>query len=540
MKTYSRKGNVFPLHQQQHDEVVEDALDDGPLIRLGEGIVVDWNPGAHDGVYNGEEGDPDRGRPTYAQIEMMPDPELEAKRKARMHRKKKGLTLEECLDEFGKEEILSEMDTWYCPRCKEHRRASKKFELWKTPDILVMHLKRFSSNAMRRDKLDVYVDFPIENLDLTSRVVEQDDGKQEVYDLFAVDDHWGGLGGGHYTAFAKSFIDNKWYEYNGMSPLSFFLKAKLTNLDSSVSEQKDTSRIVSAGAYLLFYRRRSEVPLGGPRFKEIIDRYNNPPDPSEDENESGEYRRLVADSSLRGSSSALTGVGVVHQAAGGSGGVAMTRSVNPLASGGVALRNSTTINPADLDKPPSYEAALGDDEAAPLMADDTVMNDGLDVHGGLEDEGIDVNMGYNNFNTSRNAGALLGNGTWTFSAIHNLDAASSTMANPSGRNSDIDPEEIDGRSDIVQNNSSASEGSRERRVEDFDNAEPDEEWEEPIPIPDVSEQDQMAIMDLHGDLLAQGPRKRFGDMEMEVKVPPNLDEEVAEIHLEEGEDIKID
>jgi ubiquitin carboxyl-terminal hydrolase 4/11/15 len=320
----------------------------------------------------------------------------------------------------------------------------------------------------------------------------------------------------------------------------------LTNLDSSVSEQKDTSRIVSAGAYLLFYRRRSETALGGPRFKEIVNRYNNPPEPLEDENESGEDRRLVADSSLRGSSSALTGVGVAHQAAGSSGGVAMTRSVNPLASGGVALQNPTTINPADLGKPPSYEAVLEDDAAAPLMARDAVMNDGLEVHGGLEDEAIDMNMGYNNFDSSRNAAALLGNNTWTFSALQNLDAASSTMANPSRRNSDIDLEEIDSRSDLVQNNSSASEGSRERRVEDFDNAEPDEEWEEPIPIPDVSEQDQMAIIDLHGDLLAQGSRKRYGDMEMEmeVKVPPNLDEDVeeeaAEIHVEEGEGLKMD
>jgi ubiquitin carboxyl-terminal hydrolase 4/11/15 len=217
----------------------------------------------------------------------------------------------------------------------------------------------------------------------------------------------------------------------------------------------------------------------------------------------------------------------------------MMRSVNPLASGGVALQNQTTINPADLDKPPSYEAVLEDDEAVPLMARDAVM------HGGLEDEGIDMNMGYNNFNSSRIAGGLLGN-TWTFQNLQSLETASSTMANPSGRNSDIDLEEIDDRSDLVQNNSSASEGLRERRAEDFDNAEPDEEWRTPTPIPDVSEQDQMAIMDLHGDLLAQGSRNRFGDMdvEMEVKVPPNLDddveEETAEIHVEEGEGLKMD
>jgi ubiquitin carboxyl-terminal hydrolase 4/11/15 len=221
----------------------------------------------------------------------------------------------------------------------------------------------------------------------------------------------------------------------------------------------------------------------------------------------------------------------------------MTRSANLLALGGVALQNQTTINPADLDKPPSYESVLGDDEAAPLMARDSVMNDGLELHGGLEDEAIDVNMGYSNFNSSRNASALLGN-SWTFSNLPNLDAASSTMANPSDRNSDIDLGELDDRSDAVQN-SSASEGSLERRAADFDNAEPDEGWRAPTPIPDVSELDQMTIMDLHGDLLAQGSRKRFGDMEveMEVKVPPlddDLEEETAEIHVEEGEGLKMD
>lgn len=201
------------------DDFEQDAPDEGPLVRLGEGLVVDWNPQAFDLLFGGSAGDSFRGQATWSpSMPELPDPELEAKRAAIKQRRKNGITLDDCLNEFGKEEILSEMDTWYCPRCKEHRRASKKFELWKTPDILVMHLKRFSSSAMRRDKLDVFVDFPIEGLDLTSRVIESEEGKQEVYDLFAVDDHWGGLGGGHYTAFAKNFVDKEWYEYNGESP----------------------------------------------------------------------------------------------------------------------------------------------------------------------------------------------------------------------------------------------------------------------------------------------------------------------------------
>jgi ubiquitin carboxyl-terminal hydrolase 4/11/15 len=302
-------------------------------------------------------------------------------------------------------------------------------------------------------------------------------------------------------------------------------------------------RIVSSSAYLLFYRRRSPFPLGGPRFKEILESYDNPPEPSEEDTESGEDQRLVVDSSLHGSSSASIGVGAVHPPVGGSPGGVMTRSLNQLASGGVALPNPTTINPADLETPPSYQDALEDEDAAPLLASDAIMNDGLEIDGGVEDEAID--MSYRGFETGRNTQSLLSS-TWNFSSLHNLET-DSTMVNPSGRNSDIGLDDLDGRSDIVQNNSSASEGSRTRRNEEFDDAEPDEEWTPPDPVPDVSEEDQMAIMDLHGDLLSMNQGKRYGDMdlEMEVKVPPELsddgiEDEAAEIHVEEGEGLKMD
>ncbi|KAK4123327.1 ubiquitin carboxyl-terminal hydrolase-like protein [Parathielavia appendiculata] len=271
----------------------EDFLPGGPLIRLGEGIMVEWSEAAFDYVFGGTSQNDMRGTRTYVNLPTLEDPALEAKQKARQLRKKHGIALDDCLDEFEKEEILSEQDTWYCPRCKEHRRASKKFDLWKTPDILVVHLKRFSSSGWRRDKLDILVDFPVEGLDLTKRVIDKETGKQEIYDLIAVDDHWGGLGGGHYTAFAKNFVDGEWYEYN----------------DATVTKLKDTSRVVTSAAYLLFYRRRSDVPLGGPRFQEIFDRFNNQANPDGNVSDSGEGQRLGLGSSRRGSPSALTGAG---------------------------------------------------------------------------------------------------------------------------------------------------------------------------------------------------------------------------------------
>jgi len=206
---------------QQSFEMIDDdrvpELDDGPLVRLGEGLIVEWNESAFEEVFGGvSRSDTTQGMKTYVDLDHLNDPALGDMKRRRQEKKKNGLTLDDCLEEFEKPEVLAEQDEWYCPRCKKHVRATKKLDLWKTPDILVVHLKRFSSSGYRRDKLDILVRFPIENLDLTKRVSNTEDGKEEIFDLIAVDDHWGGLGGGHYTAFAKNFIDGEWYEYNGM------------------------------------------------------------------------------------------------------------------------------------------------------------------------------------------------------------------------------------------------------------------------------------------------------------------------------------
>ncbi|KAL8873157.1 MAG: hypothetical protein Q9174_001326 [Haloplaca sp. 1 TL-2023] len=301
--TYSRQGkNRSPPHG--HDDA---GTEDGPvaLIKPGEQIYVDWTDEGYDALFSGSPGSNDgeegmRGFPTFEDMRLLPDPALDEKRRLRNQRRKDGVSLNDCLDEFGKKEILSENDAWYCPRCKEHRRASKQFELWTAPDILVIHLKRFSSQGRLRDKLDVMVDFPVEGLDLTDRVQSQEDGKKPVYDLFAVDNHYGGLGGGHYTAYAQNFYDRTWYEYN----------------DSQVTRRLKLNGVVNSAAYLLFYRRRSDKPLGGPFFESIMNG-GEESDPTSDATFSpGEGKRLDG-SSRNGSSSALHGVGVAHQAGGG-------------------------------------------------------------------------------------------------------------------------------------------------------------------------------------------------------------------------------
>src|SRR2546426_106878 len=68
---------------------------------------------------------------------------------------------------FTSEERLSKSDPWYCSRCKQFQCAMKKLDLWRLPNVLIIHLKRFRYNRNNRDKISTLVDFPISGLDLS-------------------------------------------------------------------------------------------------------------------------------------------------------------------------------------------------------------------------------------------------------------------------------------------------------------------------------------------------------------------------------------
>ncbi|KAJ3008777.1 UNVERIFIED_CONTAM: CSN-associated deubiquitinating enzyme Ubp12 [Siphonaria sp. JEL0065] len=176
------------------------------------------------------------------------------------------IALDDCLKEFMKEEIMGDEDTWYCPGCKEHKKIKKKLDVWSVPDVLVLHLKRFSQTgrgfrSMSSNKIDALVDFPVSGLDLAEFVIGKEWMKQQeakaasdameegapnsedellLYDLFGVSNHFGGMGGGHYTAYAKNAIDETWYNFD----------------DSHVSKLSSSESVVTPAAYMLFYQRR--------------------------------------------------------------------------------------------------------------------------------------------------------------------------------------------------------------------------------------------------------------------------------------------
>jgi len=160
----------------------------------------------------------------------------------------KDYSIYDCLKLFTRKERLEKENAWYCGKCKEHKQATKTMEIFKAPEILIVHLKRFKTSkvssfgsyyfASGSQKISALIDFPITGLDLNDYLLGKDT-IPKIYDLFAVSNHYGGLGGGHYTAYCKNHFEKRWFEFN----------------DSRVSPTNE-KEVVSAAAYVLFYKRR--------------------------------------------------------------------------------------------------------------------------------------------------------------------------------------------------------------------------------------------------------------------------------------------
>ena len=122
-------------------------------------------------------------------------------------------------------------------------------EVYKAPEFLIIQMKRFAhtrGGMFGSRKLGDFVDFPVNGLDMTPYLIEnQDAGKDKkskvMYDLYGVSNHFGSLGGGHYTAFAKNPLYNKWFNFD----------------DSDVSNASPSS-VVTKAAYVLFYKLRKD------------------------------------------------------------------------------------------------------------------------------------------------------------------------------------------------------------------------------------------------------------------------------------------
>lgn len=82
--------------------------------------------------------------------------------------------LETCFEWLTEREQLSEHDSVYCSKCKEHRQVFRKVEFWSLPPVLVLQLKRFEFSSVMRRRLSTPVHFPVEGLDLSRFCLSED------------------------------------------------------------------------------------------------------------------------------------------------------------------------------------------------------------------------------------------------------------------------------------------------------------------------------------------------------------------------------
>ncbi|ORZ00519.1 hypothetical protein BCR43DRAFT_540683 [Syncephalastrum racemosum] len=154
------------------------------------------------------------------------------------------VTLYQCLDYFVREETLDGDDAWHCPRCKKLRRASKALTLSRLPDVLLIHLKRFSYDGPFHNKLETLVQYPTRALDLSPYVPDSmfppniKERPSFKYDLYGVSNHYGSLTGGHYTACVRNGYRGEWHYF-----------------DDTRFSVCDETKVMSRAAYNLFYVR---------------------------------------------------------------------------------------------------------------------------------------------------------------------------------------------------------------------------------------------------------------------------------------------
>ena len=137
--------------------------------------------------------------------------------------------LYDCLDEFVKDFTLDVDNSWKCEKCNQYVCPQKKINFWELSPVLIISIKQFRMGKKINQKIQFPELLNMEKYCLSKRSTTN-------YKLSGICVHSGGLNGGHYYAYCKDYINNKWFKLN----------------DSSVSESS-LEEVLNQNAYCLFY-----------------------------------------------------------------------------------------------------------------------------------------------------------------------------------------------------------------------------------------------------------------------------------------------
>ncbi|KAM4548887.1 ubiquitin carboxyl-terminal hydrolase 1 [Odontesthes bonariensis] len=129
--------------------------------------------------------------------EVSPDPKPELK------------TLNWAIAQFASVERIVGEDKYFCETCHHYTEAERSLLFDKTPEVITIHLKRFSANSLELDpyaglsKVNTPLQTPL-TLSLEEWCTKPSSIKSQRYQLFAVVMHSGAtISSGHYTAYIR-------------------------------------------------------------------------------------------------------------------------------------------------------------------------------------------------------------------------------------------------------------------------------------------------------------------------------------------------
>ena len=138
----------------------------------------------------------------------------------------------DCLNNYTDDFEVDDDNKWKCDNCNELVNCEKKNKFWKLSDILIILIKQYDT----KNKINKFIEYP-DTLNMEAYCFNYKNESMN-YELQSMCIHSGSLGGGHYYAYCKNYIDNMWREYND------------TNVKQIAEEN-----VMKQKPYCLFYKR---------------------------------------------------------------------------------------------------------------------------------------------------------------------------------------------------------------------------------------------------------------------------------------------
>ena len=149
-------------------------------------------------------------------------------------------SIQKSLDKYCEVEKLVGFNKFFCSVCNMKTETLKRYEFFKLPHILSIHLKRFNNSFTKvKTRIDIESEIQLKGIGKKwNKIIDQS------YSLFGIIDHYGrSLEGGHFIAKVRSW-KGVWIQYNNLI---------VSNTKLALNKNPYT--------YMLFYKIKKESEI---------------------------------------------------------------------------------------------------------------------------------------------------------------------------------------------------------------------------------------------------------------------------------------